>query len=183
MKTLAFVAAALAISVTAPALARADGYVSVGVGSSAGTGNSDTFSSDERLSGRLMIGQRVSLLSVEAGVSGYGLEGMSPGTTWDAISLGAGLKLNVPVLLGFEVFGRGGVERTWLEDSDGSMADYAGNGYFLGAGLEYGFDLIVTDASVWLDWTRHAAEVDSDRDGSDRDATADLLTAGISLEI
>jgi hypothetical protein len=183
MKCLTVTAAALAISVTVPAVARADGYVAVGVGSGGSVSDGDAFSSDQRLSGRLMIGQRISLLSVEAGVSGYGLEGMSPGTQWDAVALGAGLKLNLPIVLGLEIFGRGGVERTWLEADGAGMADYAGNGTVFGAGLEYGFDLVVTDASLWLDWTRHDADLDADGDAPSRDATTDIWTAGVSVEL
>lgn len=183
MKCLASAAAALAISVTVPAIARADGYVAVGVGSSGSVADGDAFARDQRLSGRLMIGQRISVLSVEAGVSGYGLEGMSPGTQWDAIALGAGLKLNLPLFAGLEIFGRGGVERTWLEADGAGMDDYAGNGTVLGAGLEYGFDLVVTDASLWLDWTRHDADLDADGSGPSRDAEIDLWTAGLSVSL
>ena len=183
MKFLVPAAAAFAISVTVPALARADGSVAGGVGTATDSGGSDrNFSGDDRLSGRLMLGQRISLLSVEAGVSGYGLEGMSPGTEWDAISLGAGLKLNLPIILGLEVFGRAGIERTWLEASDGNMNDFSGNGYVAGAGLEYMIPLVVTDASIWLVWTRHGADLD-DNESVERDAKVDLWTAGVSIHL
>jgi opacity protein-like surface antigen len=183
MKSLTLVAAGLASLATvalAPA-ARADGYVAVGVGTGGSSGSSDGFVGGSRMSGRLMIGQRISLISLEAGVSGYGLDGMVPNTSYDAVALGAGLKLNLPLFLGLEIFGRGGVERTWLEASERGMSDYSGNGYVAGAGLEYGFDLVVTEASVWLDWTRHGADLHGD-DG-DREARADLWTAGLSLDI
>jgi hypothetical protein len=186
MKSLALasasVAGLLAITITDPGTARADGYVAVGVGTAADTGGSDGFSGDEGLSGRLMLGQRISLLSLEAGVSGYGVEGMSPGADYDAIALGAGLKLNLPIVLGLEVFGRLGIERTWLEASEGGMNDFSGNGYVAGAGVEYMIPLGITDASLWLDWTRHGAELDDD-EGTERDATADLWTAGLSIHI
>jgi hypothetical protein len=181
MKFFVPAAAALAISVTVPALAHADGYVAVGVGTAADTGSSD-FAGDERLSGRLMLGQRISLLSVEAGVSGYGMEGMAPGTDFDAVALGAGLKLNIPIVLGFEIFGRAGIERTWLEASDDDMNDFSGNGYMAGAGVEYQLPLGVTDLSLWADWTRHGAELD-DNEGTEQDATADLWTAGLSVHL
>jgi hypothetical protein len=186
MKSLALasastVASLLAISITAGS-AHADGYVALGVGTAAGTGGSDGFSGDEGLSGRFMLGQRISLLSIEAGVSGYGVEGMSPGADYDAIALGAGLKLNLPIVLGLEIFGRGGIERTWLEAEDGDMNDFAGNGYVAGAGVEYMIPLGVTDASLWLDWTRHGADLHDD-EGTERDATADLWTAGLSIHL
>lgn len=184
MKSLTLVAAGLATLsglALAPAAARADGYVAVGVGTGGSSGSDDGFDGGSRMSGRLMLGQRISLVSIEAGVSGYGLDGMVPGTSYDAVALGAGLKLNLPLFAGLEIFGRGGVERTWLEASERGMSDYAGNGYVAGAGLEYGFDMVVTDASVWLDWTRHGADLHGD-DG-DREARADLWTAGLSLHL
>jgi hypothetical protein len=187
MKSLALASAStlaglLAISITAPGSARADGYVAVGVGTAADTGGSGGFSGDDGLSGRLMLGQRISLLSIEAGVSGYGVEGMSPGADYDAIALGAGLKLNLPIVLGLEIFGRAGIERTWLEAEDGDMNDFSGNGYVAGAGVEYMIPLGVTDASLWLDWTRHGADLHDD-EGTERDATADLWTAGLSIHL
>ena len=176
----ALVAAAL---LSVPAAAHAGGYVALGVGSAADTGGDlRGFSSDGHMSGRLMLGQRISIVSFEAGLAGYGLEPRSGGRDYNAQSLGAALKLNLPLVAGLEGYGRAGVERTWLGTSGDQMA-YSGNGYVVGGGLEYGFELPLTRLSVWFDWTRHGADLVPDGRGQTLDAQADLWTLGLSVAL
>ena len=171
----------VALGVLVPSAAFAGGYVAAGVGGGADiSGDLGDFRSDGHYNGRLMVGQRFTFVSLEAGLNGYGLEGV--GAEWDAVSLSGALKLSIPMVLGFELFARAGVERTWLGPSgDLPMQDWAGNGYLIGGGAEYRFDLTPTDLSLWADWTRHDTNL---HDGNARaDARVDLWTAGLSIAL
>jgi hypothetical protein len=163
MTRLALAAVLLAASTSA---ASAGTYLGIGIGTAANgsaessngadMGTTDGF---ER-SGRLMVGSRFGKLSIEGQGSRYD-------TTFDhlgyqATQLGVGLKLNLPLGNNFEVFGKGGVERTWLSTDAATMHDAAGNGWFFAAGFEYRLNLGVTAASLFVDYQRSSTDFIND---------------------
>lgn len=140
-------------------VASAGTYVGLGIGSDASGSGEYT---DGRpmgdvngygRSGRLMVGTRISKLSLEAQGSRYDLS-LPIDPVMEATQLGAALKLSLPLGSNFEIFGKGGIQRTWLSSQTSEQRDAAGNGWLFGAGFEYRLNLGVTSASVFVDYQR-----------------------------
>jgi hypothetical protein len=157
---------ALVLTVGASTAASAGTYIGLGIGSEAtgsatraGGLDAGSMSGYER-SGRLMLGTRLSKLSVEGQGSRFDVSFDANG--YQATQLGLALKLNLPLGHNFEVFGRGGVQRTWLTQSFSSMHDAAGNGWVAGGGFEYRLNLGVTAASIFVDYQRSQTDFTND---------------------
>lgn len=158
---------AAVLLVASTSMASAGTYVGLGIGTASnGSGvrsdGTDVGSTDgfER-SGRLMLGTRLSKLSIEGQGSRYD---MSLSThSLQVTQLGIGLKLSIPLGNNFEAFGRGGLERTWLNHGTNNMLDAAGNGWFLGGGFEYRLSLGVTAASLFVDYQRSSTDIVDNR--------------------
>ena len=161
---------ALVTAVTLASLtsvASAGTYIGLGIGSESrggaeGTNGADLGSMDgyER-SGRLMVGTRISKLSVEGQASRFDTTlSTSP---YDATQLALALKLSIPLGNNFEFFGKGGLHRTWLSTVGGpEVLDAVGSGLLLGAGFEYRLNLGVTAASIFVDYQRASADYQSE---------------------
>jgi hypothetical protein len=161
--------AAIAVALVAlPSVASAGAYVGLGIGTAPGgswertMGQADSGDVDgfER-TGRLFGGARFSKLSVEGQANRFAMS-FGDARGYRGTQLGVGLKLNIPLGNNFEVFGKGGLARTWLSSMDGPTDDWAGNGWFLGVGVEYRLPLKVTSASLVLDYQRSSSSFDSD---------------------
>jgi hypothetical protein len=175
-------ALAAALLVASTSLASAGTYVGLGIGTSAGgsMNGTDTVDGGGR-SGRLMIGSRFGKLSIEG--QGGRFDMQFPASRYEASELGVGLKLNVPIGNNFELFGRGGIERTWLTATTSANMDAAGNGWFLGGGVEYRLNLGLTAASLFLDYQRTTTSVTADANMAQFDASAGMFTLGATLSI
>ncbi|MDQ3363992.1 MAG: porin family protein [Myxococcota bacterium] len=173
--------AALAVILLAASsgVASAGGYIGLGVGTGpsldAGTGEMDSVGR----SGRLVLGSRLSRLSIEGALTGFDMQWSNTGKT-DVYQGSVSAKLNLPLGDGFEPYGRLGVQRTWLSTED-ERYDMAGNGLVFGAGIEYRFSAGIGAASLWLDYQYSNTELDSDY--GDFDLSARMWTVGISIGI
>jgi hypothetical protein len=142
--------AAVALVAASASAASAGAYLGLGIGTAASPGGElTTTSSDGNRSGRVILGTSFGRLSIEGNGDRFGLyrgQAAYQGTTLAAV-----LKYSLPLGDHFEVYGRGGLQRTWL-NTDDNAADWAGNGWLLGAGFEYRLDLAGTGASVFVDY-------------------------------
>lgn len=183
----ALASALAAALLLASATARADGYIGAGVGSDSalhgGLGaHFDT--GDEASAGRLLIGQRMGIVALEASLFGTDLHGVSQAAgphDYSTISLGVDLKVYLPLLLGLEAYGRAGLNKTWLDaPAERQQWSYEGRGHALGGGLQYTIGLPLADIGLWLDYTRQETDL---RDGNRAplDGRVDMLTLGVSL--
>lgn len=178
MTRLAIAAVLLAASTS---VASAGTYLGIGIGTSAdgSLGDSDTVEGAGR-SGRLMLGSRFGRLSIEGQASRFDLM-FAGGGAYESTQLGAGLKANVPLGNNFELFGKGGVQRTWL-NLDGTAYDLAGNGWFLGGGIEYRLDLAVTAASIFVDYQYSSTTLTNER-MLEVDGSSGMWTLGATVSL
>lgn len=154
--------AAVLLAATASS-ASAGTYVGLGIGTAPATStNTEAVStqSDGR-SGRLLVGYRLGPISVEGSAGRFGVI-FNDSYQFNDTQLGLGLKLNHGLGSGFEVYGRGGVQRTWLTSGMGAAYDADGKGYYLGAGVEYRINLLLAGGSIFVDYQYSKATVNSD---------------------
>jgi len=139
--------------------ASAGTYLGLGIGTAARpSGDLPATTGDGNRAGRLIAGLQLGHLSighvsVEATGSRFG-ELRRNAYAYQGTMLAADLKYSLPLGDNFEAFGRAGLERTWLSTDPSNVPDYAGNGWLLGAGFEYRFDVGATGASVFVDYER-----------------------------
>jgi hypothetical protein len=177
MTRLGLAAVLLAASTTA---ASAGTYLGIGVGTSAdgSVGDSETVEGGGR-SGRLLLGSRFGKLAVEGQAGRFDM--MFANSVFETTQLGVGLKLNIPLGNNFEVFGKGGVQRTWLSN-DNSMYDAAGNGWFAGGGVEYRLNLGVTAASLFMDYQHSSSTLTNER-MQEMDGSTGMWTLGATVSL
>lgn len=151
---------AVALVAASASSASAGTYLGLGIGTSATpSGDMQMTSNDGSRSGRLMVGTRFGQLAIEGAGSRFGFfRGAAP---YQGTMLAAALKYSLPLGDSFEVFGRGGLQRTWLSTDTSGVSDWAGNGWLLGAGFEYRLDLGATAASVFVDYERTGTSLDN----------------------
>lgn len=171
---------ALVLAVTASG-ASAGTYLGLGVGTSADFGGQmSDFGSDGDHTGRLIIGQRFGRWSLEGSGTRFGAN--STAGRWDGTQLAAVLKLDVPIADHLGVFARGGLERSWLSN-DPHQISLSGNGFILGAGLEYRLDVVLSAASIFLDYNRSDTNFQADTTMRSLDGTTSMWTLGLTLQI
>jgi len=158
-------------------LATAGGYVGLGIGTAPAMNNDGeelSLAADGR-SGRLLVGSRWGQISLEGALHKY--DALSPGREPFEVYQGsiAG-KASFPLGNGFEAFGRLGLARTWLVSPN---LDKEGNGFLLGGGFEYKFNLAPTQLSLFIDYQYNAAKLDGDR--GPLDVSSRMWTLGVTL--
>jgi hypothetical protein len=175
---------ALAVIALAAAPAAAGGYVSLGIGQGAHLEGemAERFSTEGSTpSGRLALGHRTGPIAIEASMFGSGLE--DAGQDHTTLAFGAAAKLFVPLVSRFELYGRAGLNRTWIKSRDDDAPDlgYSGRGYDIGGGLQFSFSPFPPfDAAIWVDYTRHT--VGLQRDGAaSLDGSLDMVMVGITV--
>ena len=145
-------AAFLLVLTTGAATASADGYVSLGIGKSDLGGQlSDNFNDTDSDAYRLTVGQRFGNFALEANLLGSQFAGASsvPGTDdRSTLSLGVDLKYHFFHAGPLSLYGKGGLNKTWLRGENG---DHSGTGYELGAGAELGFNLPFASLAVFAE--------------------------------
>jgi hypothetical protein len=178
MKSLASagpLAIATLVTLAAAPVASAGGYVSLGIGDGADLhgdlGARYTTDGDTSL-GRLAVGQRTGPFAIEASLFGTDLR--SAGGDTRTLSLGVDVKYFHKLGGGFELFGRGGLNKTWLDD-------HAGRGKLLGAGVQYRFTTgLLGEAAVFADLSRQFLEL-HDEAAPAIDGEIDMLQFGLSV--
>jgi len=169
---------AIALLAAAAPAASAGTYLGIGIGTGPSLGNDSIpdAQSDGR-SGRLLLGMAFGRLAIESEANRFGL--LLNTDSYDSTMLGVGLKYSVPLGNGFEVFGRGGLERTWLT-SNAVRTGYegSGDGYYLGAGFEL---RIRPFGSIFVDYERQSASIDIPTGGYDQ--SAGMFTLGATIDL
>ncbi|HEX8107466.1 MAG TPA: outer membrane beta-barrel protein [Kofleriaceae bacterium] len=174
MKTaLVLTSACFAISSTASA----DTYLGVALGSQPGINDAfvQAVGQPSGRSLRGLVGMRFGRLSLEGALNGFSVFTSRFGEQTAYQASGA-LKLNLPLGNNFEAFARGGIERTWLNQSSDGF-DLSGTGYLVGGGFEYRLDAMIANASIFVDYNIHHAGLDAARFSVD--ATEQIWGLGI----
>jgi hypothetical protein len=163
MKRALLVATGMAAGVLAgysPA-ASAGGYLGLALGTDPGVNDEMAqVATPTSRSLRGLGGIRFGNLSVEGALNGFGVN--SDGVDRRVFQLSGALKLSLPLGNDFEGFGRAGIERTWLNVDD-ARYDLSGNGFQVAGGFEYRLNALVSNASLFVDYTIHHATLSNTR--------------------
>lgn len=115
-------------------------------------------------SGRVLGGYRfvtlpfIGTISVEGNITGYTLRGTDNADYGGRLATLTG-KYNYPLGGGMEVFGRLGLNHTWIASHKDGDITREGNGYTFGVGAEYRFKLPMAQASAWVDYSFNTADL------------------------
>jgi hypothetical protein len=148
----------LAILATGP-VASAGTYIGLGVGTAPSVGNdSIPGAGAETRSYRGLLGYSFGHLAIETELNHFDSALNTESYGWTM--LGVGLKYGIPLGYGFDVYGRAGLQRTWLSADDSTRGIYAGagDGLYLGVGVEL---RVLPMASVFVDYERQSATIDA----------------------
>lgn len=166
--------------------ALAGGYVGVGMGSGSelhGDIASHFSTDDDTANSRIIIGQSFGAVSLEASLFGSQLRGASAmaGTEdYSTISLGVDVKYALGLIGSLDAYGKLGINKTWLGAPAESDLDHEGRGQEIGLGLQYTFNLPLTEVGLWADYTVQRTELrDSDHQALDGELA--MLNLGVSL--
>ena len=145
-------AAALLIASTSVASAGIYGGLSVGPDGAVQDDQFDLTSGGRAI--RLLGGYRLGRLSAEASVTGNTFTDREGGSV-DHRQIALVGKYNFPLGSNFELFGRAGIQRTWitLGDRVPESYDVSGNGVIFGPGVEYVLKFVAASATIRLDYT------------------------------
>lgn len=179
MKSVVLAASILAAS---SGVASAGGYLGIGIGTAPTAHSDDTMLGNDGRSGRLVLGQRFGNLAIEGSLTGFTLADQR-GNTFDTRQLGVAGKLNLPLQDRFEAYGRFGLQRTWVSANQAGV-DSSGDGYLMGAGIEYRINLGVGSGSLWMDYSYNNASLVSDGDAAMKsDLTTRMWMLGVTIGI
>lgn len=172
-----------AVIAATTSVASAGTYLGAGIGTSASLGGDHTPYASNGRSGRLILGFGFGRIGIEANATRYGLARGTEG--FQATSLAAALRVGFPLGNNFELFGRGGLERTWLTTS-GTDPEPSGNGWLLGIGAAYKVNLGITGASIFIDYTHDETGfsfTDAHNQMGKFNQSAGLWTLGLTLAL
>lgn len=138
------------------------GYVGLGIGSQPALGDDAEVRPTSR-SAKLLAGSRWGRFSIEGALGGFGIGRAAPGSLefGNAYQLSLSGKFNLPLGDNFEAFGRVGLAHTWL-DAEELVYEAEGNGFLVGAGIEYRLDVGVAGASLFFDYQINRAALEGD---------------------
>ena len=150
-------ALALAFVAATSSAASAGVYVGLGIGTNALSERDDRLVEDGR-SFRLLVGYqfrplRHGTIAVEGSYGSYGV-GLKDSTVrlMDGDQLSIAARYSLPIADNFEAFGRLGLQHTSVGGYD-PLYDTSGNGFLVGAGIAYRFDVGVgKGAAVTVDY-------------------------------
>jgi hypothetical protein len=132
--------------------------------------------------GRLFGGYRFGKLSIEGAISRYGL--LLDGTPFAATQAALVGKYSFPLSQGFELYGRGGIQHTWLATGTQGQNSADGTGIVFGGGVEYRFGLsFVAGGSVFVDFERTQTPTFTNQPGATWAGGADTFTVGVSMSL
>ena len=177
----------LGLICAAPAARAGGAYISAGLGNGAGLSGSldQNFDAKDTSSGRLSLGQRVGPVALEASLFGSDLVGQTRmvgvGGDYSTLSVGVDLKYYVGLVGPLELYGKGGLNKTWLQAPGNMRLNYDGRGWDLGGGLQFTIDLPVTMAAVWLDYTHQSTDLRDPARTRSLDGGLDMVSLGVSI--
>jgi hypothetical protein len=177
LRSIGIASVVAATSVVSGSAAQAGPYLGVGIGTAPTLGEGMQGFSPASRSGRLELGQRFGILAIEGGVAGFQLTG-ARASQYDAISVSGGARVFFNLQGPLDAFVRGGFERDWLT-TDSAMADYRGDGTYVGGGAELRLALPLGATSIWIDYTHHQATLASG--ATQLDASSGMWTVGLSV--
>lgn len=172
---------AVALVAASASAASAGTYLGLGIGTSASghVGNDASSQGDDgNRTEKVLLGFRFGNLSIEGAAMRFTQDYRNE--SHDGTSLSAALKYSLPLGNGFEVFGRGGLQRT---DLSGMSTDLTGEGWLLGGGVEYRMNLGVTGASLFVDYTHNSTSFQPDPHQPSIDESAAMWMAGATLAL
>ncbi len=172
------------LAVTGP-VASAGTYIGLGIGTAPSIGN-DTIPrpANDGRSGRLLLGQSFQLpigrLAIEGEANRFDF--LFNGEGYDSTMLGVDLKYSFPLGNSFDVYGRAGLQRTWLSADDSTRGIYAGagDGLYFGLGFEY---RIAVFGSLFVDYERQSSTIDMDESSTSYGQTAGMFTLGATINL
>ena len=136
--------------------------------------------------GRLLLGKRFGPWAIEAVALGTGVSDFE-GRSASTLSLGGDVKFHLGLLLGLELYVRGGAHHTWMavgadQETRSSMAiPEGGAGLAYGAGLSWRFTAIPgLQAGIWADAGRQVIGFHED-DVVRASSALDVVTIGVTL--
>lgn len=161
-------------------VASAGGYLGLGLGTQPSV-NDETagIATPSGRSLRGLGGIRFANVSLEGALNGFDVIAKHNGPTTE-YQLSAALKLSLPLGNNFEGFGRVGLERTWLNVDD-SRYNLTGDGFMVGGGFEYRLNALVTNASLFVDYTIHHSTLEDTR--GEVDETSRIWGLGFTIGI
>ncbi len=164
MKRALVTAAVLTLSTS---VASAGGYVGLGIGPGPAVSDNQFMLEEGGRTGRLLGGYSLGRFAVEGSFTQQDLK-----TSADYVFTGRQAaisgKYTLPLGSGFGVFGRAGVQKTWLIDDTKGLYDADGTGIVIGAGAEYSLDLkLLGGAALFLDYTYNSATVSNPKSSFD----------------
>lgn len=178
--------AVAALLVSSTSIASAGTYLGLGIGTAPAV-NSEVPAMVETSgrSGRLLGGYsfngfKFGRLSIEANAGRNDV--YISKVEYASTMLSIGGKFNYPLGSNFEVFGRGGLQHTWLttDCTDRNQAD--GGGLFVGAGFEYRLNVVATAASIFVDY-QYASTGFEDDDMDTWDSSERVWTLGLTIAL
>ncbi len=185
--TAVFSAALLSLLAFGAGDAHADGYVGFGIGADAeltGEVSNHFTTGEDASSSRVLVGERFGALAVEGSIFGSqlrGASGFSGDGDFTTVSVGIDLKYYIGLMGGLEGYGKVGLNKTWLAGPEGmSEASHEGRGRSLGLGLQYNFNIALTEVGLWADYTSQDTELRSD-DGPLLDGNIEMMNVGVSV--
>jgi hypothetical protein len=137
-------------------------------------------------SARFLLGERLGRFSIEGDVDHYGLLlNDAPFDAWDAAIL---LKYSQPIGNGFELFGKGGLVHTWITSGGGApsganLLSSSGDGWVLGAGIEYRINLILAGCSIFVDYELGSSKFGVDNTQQTYDQTTGMAMLGATVSL
>jgi len=168
------------VGATTPAVA--GGYLSVGIGEGAdlqGDLAAEFDTNGDASNGRIGIGQRTGPVAIEASLFGTDMVGVDG--DYSTVSLGVDVKLFHTLAGSFEVYGKGGLNKTWLVARDDQGNGMSGRGKQLGLGVQYRFTTgLIGEAALWLEGSRTYVDL-SDDAGARLGGQIDMLDIGVSF--
>jgi hypothetical protein len=174
--------AALALVLATVRPARADGfYLGVGLGPGAILDDeiASSFSTEDQVGGRIILGTRNGNFAIEASLFGTDfapIDATFVETHQSSLSAGAGVKLYMPLGGGLEVYVRGGLDKTWISESD-----LEGRGYDYGTGVQLALRVFPRmQTAAWLDVGRQVFRL-FDSYGNSTDGQLTMITLGFSF--
>jgi len=177
-RTLALLAATIAFSVSASASAGV--YLGLGFGTKPNVNDAmENVGAPSGNSLRGLVGLRVANFSLEGAVNGFNVA-TQPNGKETVYQASAALKLSIPIVGPLEGFGRGGLERTWL-NMDDDRYNLSGNGFLAAGGLELRLNAVIASMSVFVDYTVHHVNLESAVNKVD--STSQVLGLGLTVGI
>lgn len=162
-------------------VATAGPYGGLAVGTNGFGDDQNIFVTDGR-SGRIFGGYRFGLpvvaFSAEGGLEGYSLFNAHStdhgytGTQWFLAG-----KVSLPLMEGFEVFGKLGIEKTSVSGD----VDLSGSGYLIAAGAEYRFNVSGVTASVFVELNHSSQTLDGGNRPDDSSVNRTLLGVTVGM--